>query len=162
MLVFADRIAAQLELEAFSRRSDLLQVQVQLPDGTVFAHWQADHQAAPLHAQAPAGLARTGIQSSVGWSALEVWAPVRLKDELVGVLVLRESLASLHLSVLLLSTVAIALMVIMILVAWRGWCWYSAVPCVRWWSCRIWPSILPSSATTANVPPSTGAMKWGA
>ncbi|WP_374359806.1 diguanylate cyclase domain-containing protein [Pseudoduganella danionis] len=120
MLVFADRIAAQVELEAFSRRSDLLQVQVQLPDGTVFAHWQADHQAAPLHAQAPAGLARTGIQSSVGWSALEVWAPVRLKDELVGVLVLRESLASLHLSVLLLSTVAIALMVIMILVAWRG------------------------------------------
>jgi len=120
MLVFADRAAAQVELEAFSRRSDLLLVQVQTPDGAVFAQWQSGPQASPLQLAAPAGLAQTGVQSATGWSALEVWAPIRLKDELVGVLVLRESLASLHLSLLLLSGVALALMALMILVAWRG------------------------------------------
>jgi len=120
MLVFADRAAAQVELEAFSRRSDLLLVQVQTPDGAVFAQWQSGPQASPLQLAAPAGLAQTGVQSATGWSALEVWAPIRLKDELVGVLVLRESLASLHLSLLLLSGVALALMALMILMAWRG------------------------------------------
>lgn len=121
MLVFADRGAAQIELEAFSRRSDLQLVQVQTADGVLFAHWQAGRQAAPAQAELPpAGLALAGVQSSAGWSALEVWAPIRLKNELVGVLVLRESLTSLHLSLLVLSAVAIALMVLMILVAWRG------------------------------------------
>jgi len=120
MLVFADRAAAQVELEAFSRRSDLLLVQVQLPDGLLFAQWQADRQAPVQQVRPPAGLAAQGVLTSVNWRQLEVWAPIRLKDELVGVLVLRESLDNLHLSVLLLSSVAIALMVVMILVAWRG------------------------------------------
>ncbi|MYM40807.1 sensor domain-containing diguanylate cyclase [Duganella qianjiadongensis] len=120
MLVFADRAAAQIELEAFSRRSDLLLVQVRMPDGAVFAQWQSGPGTSQLQLAAPAALAQTGVQSAASWSALEVWAPIRLKDELVGVLLLRESLASLHLSLLLLSGVAITLMALMILVAWRG------------------------------------------
>ncbi|WP_229219422.1 sensor domain-containing diguanylate cyclase [Duganella sp. BJB1802] len=119
MMVFADRPAAQTELEAFSRRSDLLLVQVQTPAGAVFAQWQAGGAAAPRVAP-PAALDRLADATRVTMQELEVWEPIRLKEEVVGVLVLRESLAGLRMAVLTISAVAAALIALAILVAWRG------------------------------------------
>jgi len=120
MIVFADRPAAQIELEAFSRRSDLLLVQVQTPAGAVFAQWQAGDGTPPPRIAPPAAAAQLADATSVTMQELEVWAPIRLKDEVVGVLVLRESLAGLRMAVLTLSAAAAALIAMAILVAWRG------------------------------------------
>ena len=120
MMVFADRPAAQVELEAFSRRSDLLLVQVQTPAGEVFAQWHEDAGMAPARVTPPAAVEKLDSATQVTLDDLEVWAPIRLKDEVVGVLVLRESLAGLRLAVLMLSAVAVALMTAAILIAWRG------------------------------------------
>ncbi|MYM92882.1 diguanylate cyclase [Rugamonas sp. FT81W] len=119
MMVFADRPAAQTELEAFSRRSDLLLVQVQTPAGAVFAQWQAGGAAAPRVAP-PVAMDRLADATRVTMQELEVWEPIRLKDEVVGVLVLRESLAGLRMAVLTISAVAAVLIALAILVAWRG------------------------------------------
>ncbi|GJI99720.1 diguanylate cyclase [Duganella rhizosphaerae] len=120
MMVFDDRPAAQVELEAFSRRSDLLLVQVQTPAGAVFAQWQAGAGAPTPRIVPPLAMEQLADAASVTMQELEVWAPIRLKDEVVGVLVLRESLAGLRIAVLTLSAASAALIAVAILIAWRG------------------------------------------
>ncbi|MES2162527.1 MAG: diguanylate cyclase [Pseudomonadota bacterium] len=120
MMVFADRPAAQVELEAFSRRSDLLLVQVQTPAGAVFAQWQAGAGAPTPRIVPPLAPQVLADAASVTMRELEVWAPIRLKDEVVGVLVLRESLDGLRMAVLTLSAASAALIAVAILIAWRG------------------------------------------
>ncbi|HJV01980.1 MAG TPA: diguanylate cyclase [Burkholderiaceae bacterium] len=120
MLVFADADAARNELAAFSRRSDLLLVQVLDERGGLFVQWQADGQPPEGAARVPAGLAAFDARGAADASTLEVWAPVRLKGEMVGALLLRESLQSLHRAVLLLTGVAALLIAAAIGIAARG------------------------------------------
>lgn len=120
MLVFADADAARNELAAFSRRSDLLLVQVLDERGGVFVQWQADGEPQQGAARAPAGLAAFDARGQANASTLEVWAPVRLKGEMVGALLVRESLQSLHRAVLLLTGVAALLIAAAIGIAARG------------------------------------------
>lgn len=120
MMVFADRAAARGELEAFSRRSDLLLVQVQTQAGEVFAQWQAVDNTPLPRVMPPATASQQEGAASATLRGLEVWTPIQLKGETVGVLVLRESLDGLRTSVLVLSAVAMALITVAILVAWRG------------------------------------------
>ena len=120
MLVFVDAAAARNELASFSRRSDLLEVQVQTSQGVLFAQWQAE-PGAPLQRLAPPR--QLGARASVTTTsaqALEVWVPVSLKGERVGALVVRESLQSLHLILLQLSGLAGALIALAIWGAARG------------------------------------------
>ena len=124
MMVFADREAANGELAAFSRRSDLQQLQVQTLQGAVFAQWRAGGvETAAAALAAPPGMgtyAAVAAHTTTSANALEVWVPVRLKGELVGLLVLRESLQSLHRAVLLLSGVGALLIGAAIWIAARG------------------------------------------
>ncbi len=119
MLVFLDADAARNELASFSRRGDLLDMQLQSANGSLFAHWQAD-SGTPLALLPPSPRLPDGGITKISAQALEVWVPVRLKGERVGVLVLRESLQSLQRAVLLLSGVAGALIALAIFVAGRG------------------------------------------
>ncbi|MBJ7312332.1 diguanylate cyclase [Rugamonas sp. CCM 8940] len=123
MMVFADREAANGELAAFSRRSDLQQLQVLTLQGAVFAQWRAGGADAALVAlAAPPGLGTyaAAAHTTTSANALEVWVPVRLKGELVGMLALRESLQSLHRAVLLLSGMGALLIGAAIWIAARG------------------------------------------
>jgi diguanylate cyclase (GGDEF)-like protein len=124
MMVFADREAASGELAAFSRRSDLQQLQVQTLQGAVFAQWQAGGvETAAAALAAPPGIgtyAAVAAHTTTSANALEVWVPVRLKGELVGLLALRESLQSLHRAVLLLSCIGALLIGVAIWIAARG------------------------------------------
>ncbi|MDC8756148.1 sensor domain-containing diguanylate cyclase [Janthinobacterium fluminis] len=120
MLVFVDADAAHSELQSFSRRSDLLEVQVHTSKGALFAHWDAAGAAPHGPLAPPPQLPRHDSVTTTSAQALEVWVPVRLKGEHVGVLVVRESLQSLHRAVLLLSGVAAALIALAIWAAARG------------------------------------------
>lgn len=120
MLVFDDADAARNELAAFSRRSDLLLVQVLNERGGVFVQWQPDGEPQQGAARVPAGLAAVDARGQANASTLEVWAPVRLKGEMVGALLLRESLQALHRAVLLLTGVAALLIAAAIAIAARG------------------------------------------
>ncbi|MFM9437745.1 diguanylate cyclase [Janthinobacterium sp. CG_23.3] len=120
MLVFVDAAAARNELASFSRRSDLLEVQVQTNQNVLFAHWQAEPGAALARLAPPRQLATRASVTSTSAQALEVWVPVRLKGERVGALVVRESLQSLHRTLLQLSGLAGTLIALAIWVAARG------------------------------------------
>lgn len=124
MLAFEDRDAAQSELAAFSRRSDLIELQVFLPDGRLFSQWLVDGgRASPPPATPfvalPGMRASAPAVSQLRDAELEVWVPIALKGEIVGALRLRESMQTLQQLGLQFSGLALALIVAMIMIASR-------------------------------------------
>jgi len=119
MLVFDDRGALQAGLLAFSRRSDLIEVQVLSADGQLFGGWQAPGQPAMVPARPEQAMSELRLVSHTGLSELSVWAPIKLKGETVGALRLRESLQSLQLAVWRVVALASLLIVLAILLASR-------------------------------------------
>lgn len=131
MLVFEDRAAASAELQAFARRSDVLEVLALAADQSLFVSWtrpDAASQAgtaelprippAVANRQVGAGESPLALRSS-RMDRLEVWVPVRFKGEWVGALLLRESLQNLQLMVLRIIGAAALLIALAIAVAWR-------------------------------------------
>lgn len=117
MLAFDDRDSAMAELQAFARRGDLLEIQVLGPSGQLFAHWQADEQALLHLAMPPQPLAQLKLQAQVLGREFEVWAPAKVKGELVGAVRLRESLDGLLSTVRNLALLAVGLVALAILAA---------------------------------------------
>ncbi|MBT9503972.1 MAG: diguanylate cyclase [Burkholderiaceae bacterium] len=119
MLVFDDRHALQADLVAFSRRSDLIEVQVLAADGQAFGGWLAPGQPAMVPARPEQGLSELRLVSRTGLSELSVWAPIKLKGETVGALRLRESLQSLQRTVWRVMALASLLILLAIVLASR-------------------------------------------
>ena len=117
-MAFEDRAAAAAELSAFSRRTDLLEVQVFTPAGVLFADWIAAGTvpAAPAMPQRP--LVREPV-ARLQSADFEVWVPVLLKGETVGAVRLRESMRGLQQLVLQFCGFALALILVTIAVASR-------------------------------------------
>jgi len=134
MLVFEDRAAAGAELQAFARRSDVLEVLALAADQSLFVSWAWPDEAsragetgtaklprippAVANRQAGAGESPLALRSS-RMDQVEVWVPIRFKGEWVGALLLRESLQNLQLMVLRIIGVAALLIALAIAVAWR-------------------------------------------
>lgn len=117
MLAFEDRDSAMAEVQGFARRGDLLEIQALNANGQLFAHWQADDQALMHLAEAPQPVALLKLQTRVLGREIEVWAPVRVKGEVVGVLRIRQSLDGLRQMVRNLSILAVGLVATAIMVA---------------------------------------------
>lgn len=130
MLVFEDQAAANAELAAFVRRGEVLEVRALNAGLKVFVQWQASPStstvsASSMAASAAAAALPTGLGHAQGLrlmraAEVEVWVPIRLKGELVGSLVLRESLQSLQLLLLKLISAAALLIAVAIVIAWRA------------------------------------------
>lgn len=118
MLVFEDREAAANELLSFSRRGDLLEVQLLPVQGKVFASWLAPGQRSDLKPGEAARL--TSVLRVVDSQQLRIWAPVVLRGEQVGTLYLRESLQALHQQLQQAILFAAILLAVAILVASRA------------------------------------------
>lgn len=119
MLVFDDHQALQVDLAAFARRSDLVEVQVLGVDGRLFGGWLAPGQPAMAPARPEVALSELRLSSRTGLSELGVWAPIKLKGETVGALRLRESLDSLQRTVWRVVALASGLITLAILLASR-------------------------------------------
>ncbi|WP_315649860.1 diguanylate cyclase domain-containing protein [Roseateles aquae] len=117
MLAFEDRDAALNEVQAFSRRSDLLELQVLSASGQLFAHWSSDEKRPLQLAVSPAVVATLGTQSQIRGNEFDVWAPIKLKGEVVGTLRMRESLQSLLQTVWQMTLLATVLVVLAIALA---------------------------------------------
>ena len=118
MVVFEDRDAARAELQSFIRRDDVLEVQLLLPDGQLFAHWEAPGQRSDLLVSEAVKLAE--VRHEADAQQLRVWIPVQLRGEQVGVLYLRESLQALRQQLQQAIVMAALMMAAAILVAFRA------------------------------------------
>ncbi len=94
MLVFEDREAARSELQSFVRRGDVLEVQLILTSGQLFASWEAPGQHSDLLVSQ--AMSHPAAHHEADAQQLRVWIPVELRGERVGTLYLRESLQALH------------------------------------------------------------------
>ncbi len=127
MLVFEDQAAASAELAAFVRRGEVLEVRAFNAALKVFVQWQAASSAPPVPgasmaaaaAALPAGMDHGQGLRFMRAAEVEVWVPIRLKGELVGSLVLRESLQNLQMLLLKLISAAALLIAVAIAIAWR-------------------------------------------
>ena len=117
MLVFEDRDAARTELQSFTRRGDLLELQLLLADGRLFAGWEAPGQHSDLLVSEALRLSQARHEADA--HQLRVWIPIQLREERVGTLYLRESLQSLRQQLQQAILMAAILMALAILVASR-------------------------------------------
>lgn len=117
MLVFDDKSAAAQELASFAIQSDQRQMRVSNAINQVFAQWPVQGDGAL--STAPAELATSGTLRFMHWHEVEVWVPIRFKQELVGYLGMKEGLQRVQLAVLRMVVLAVALIVIAIVLAGR-------------------------------------------
>ena len=115
MLVFEDKAAAAQELASFGVQSDGRQLRVSNASDQVFAQWPVPAQAGL--SSAPQGLGSGGTLRFMQWRVVEVWVPIRFKQELVGYLGLQESLQRVQLAVLRMVALAAVLIGLAIILA---------------------------------------------
>lgn len=118
MLVFEDRDAARAELQSFIRRDDVLELQVLMTDGKLFAQWEAAGQHSDLLVSEAVKVSAARHEADA--QQLRVWIPIMLRGERVGVLYLRESLQALRQQLQQAIIMAALLMAAGILVASRA------------------------------------------
>jgi len=92
MLVFDDSSAARMELLSFSQRSDLLEVKVITPNGKIFSSWQATRPSHYNSTFSSFSNRVTSLTGSLFSREIKVQMPIKFKNELIGQLILRESL----------------------------------------------------------------------
>ncbi|MCV2349107.1 sensor domain-containing diguanylate cyclase [Paucibacter sp. Y2R2-4] len=117
MLVFEDRGAAAQELASFALQSDERLMRVSNASKQVFAQWPP--QGVSALALLPSQLATSGTLRTMHWREVEVWVPIRFKQELVGYLGMKEGLQRVQLAVLRMVALAAALIGLAIVLAGR-------------------------------------------
>ncbi|MGM9512635.1 diguanylate cyclase domain-containing protein [Roseateles sp. DB2] len=118
MLVFEDRDSALAELQSFIRRDDVLELQLLLANGKLFAAWEAPGQHSDLLVSQAIQVSEARHEADA--QQLRVWIPVQLRGERVGVLYLRESLQALRQQLQQAIIVAALMMAVAILVAFHA------------------------------------------
>jgi len=109
-LVFLDKDAASREIDTYAQRDDVLSVAVYDPQMKIFAH--QPEQVAPLWAQSPAYQQQQYLH-------MQVRRPILLKNELVGYVVITESLQALQQALLSLLLLFLLIVVLVLLAASR-------------------------------------------
>ncbi|MDZ7813815.1 MAG: diguanylate cyclase [Ideonella sp.] len=114
MLVFDDRAAAAAELRAFSLRADLQALRVLSARQTLFAQWPEAPGALEACLDVPPLLAGLEPSREMHFDHLDVSVPIQFKNEVVGRLILRSSLAQVQLAVYRMVLVGAALIAVAI------------------------------------------------
>lgn len=116
-LVFSDSKSAQQELQTFSRGTDLMAVQVLQQDQSLFVQWLRPGltKILPVPTVWPQ---RAQIIS--GWQQYQIQLPVMFKQELVGLLLVQQSLQGLQRQVAALIALMALITVVMLALASRG------------------------------------------
>lgn len=117
MLVFQDRGAATQELASFALQSDGRRILVSDANRQLFAQWPPGDESQRL--QLPAEVEPGGALRQMQLRDVEVWMPVRFKQELVGYLGMRESLDRVQWAVLRMVALAAAVIGLAIVLAGR-------------------------------------------
>jgi len=116
-LVFSDPNSAQQELQTFSRDSEILAIQVLLPDRTLFVQWQQPQLTHLL--PAPATWSQQAEIIS-GWRQYQIQQPVFFKQEQVGLLLIQQSLQGLQRQLMILIALMAVFTTCMLALASRG------------------------------------------
>jgi len=120
MIVFDDKTMAHSELEAFSLRRELIEVQVLDLQGRHFGGWVAPKRTARAPIAPPGPLDKLVLLSDVQGEELLVWAPVLFRNERVGAVFVRESFRDLDAAALQLVAYSSMLIAVAILLAARA------------------------------------------
>ncbi|WP_206099423.1 sensor domain-containing diguanylate cyclase [Rheinheimera riviphila] len=122
-LIFSDPKSAQLELQTFSRATDVLAVQVlhmsQVSPGetTIFVQWQQPEWKKTL---TPPTIWPQQANVVSGWQQYQIQMPIMFKQEQVGLLLVQQSLKSLQQQVMALIALMGLITLLMLALASRG------------------------------------------
>jgi diguanylate cyclase (GGDEF)-like protein len=122
MLVFQDTSAAKMELGVLSHRDDLVQAQILILQKSQFQVW-VEMKTNPTKSEHTCPYSSALLKGErvqcMGLNSLQIWLPIKLKNEVVGALFVHQSLSSLQIILLRMVLMAVALIMLAIVVASR-------------------------------------------